>query len=101
MSEKKSMMENKEIQKHLKTIQKIEKDPALVQPASICEELINKYMINYLREEKIFDREDMRTWELTHLELSYKSKLLVITTTFIYLCVDILEIDNLLGMDQL
>jgi hypothetical protein len=30
MSEKKSMMENKEIQRHLKTIQKIEKDPALV-----------------------------------------------------------------------
>jgi hypothetical protein len=74
MSAEKSMMENKEIQKHLKTIQKIEKDPVLVQPASICEELINRYMVNYHREEKIFDKEDMRTWELTHLELSYKSK---------------------------
>jgi hypothetical protein len=74
MSAEKSMMENKEIQKHLKTIQKIEKDPVLVQPASICEELIHRYMVNYHREEKIFDKEDMRTWELTHLELSYKSK---------------------------
>jgi len=86
MSAEKSMMENKEIQKHLKTIQKIEKDPVLVQPASICEELINRYMVNYHREEKIFDKEDMRTWELTHLELSYKN---------------ILEIDNLLGMENL
>jgi len=58
----------------------------LVQPASICEELIRKYMVNYHREEKVFDREDMKTWELTHLELSYKN---------------ILEIDNLLGMDRL
>ena len=72
---KKGMMENKEIQKHLKTIQKIEKDPALVQPAAICEELIEKYMVTYHKEERIFDRDDMKTWELTHLELSYKSKL--------------------------
>jgi hypothetical protein len=36
--------------------------------------MIQRYMVNYHREEKIYDREEMRTWELTHLELSYKSK---------------------------
>ena len=57
-------------------------------------------MVNYHREEKIFDREDMRTWELTHLELSYKSKFSNLNIMFFRFS-DILEIDNLLGMDRL
>jgi len=62
--------------------------------------MIQRYMVNYHREEKIFDREDMRTWELTHLELSYKSKFTSLNIIFFRFS-DILEIDNLLGMDRL
>jgi len=43
-------------------------------------------MIQYNKEEKIYDRQDMQTWDLTHLALSYKN---------------ILEIDNLMGMENL
>lgn len=57
-----------------------------MQPTAICEDLIESYMIEYKREEKVFDRPDMQTWDLTHLSLSYKN---------------ILEIDNLGGMENL
>ena len=62
--------------------------------------MIHRYMINYHKEEHIYDKEDMRTWELSHLELSYKSKLTTASKLTV-LFVDILEIDNLHGMEKL
>ena len=44
------------------------------------------YLIQHNRENRIFDKDEMPLWELTHLSLSYKN---------------IIEIDNLLGMDKL
>ena len=92
-------MNNKEIQKRIKTRQKTEKNPELVQPTAIAEKLIYDYMIEYNKEEKIYDKQDMQTWDLTHLSLSYKSKLNIYVTDFHY--IDILEIDNLIGMENL
>ena len=43
-------------------------------------------MVEYNRENKIFDDDDREIWELTHLSLSFKN---------------IIEIDNLTGMDGL
>jgi hypothetical protein len=43
-------------------------------------------MVDYHKREKIYDRDNMHTWELTHLALSYSN---------------ILEIDNLRGMTNL
>jgi hypothetical protein len=45
-----------------------------------------EYLVTYNRENRIYDKNDMPLWELTHLSLSYKN---------------IIEIDNLLGMDRL
>jgi hypothetical protein len=56
-------------------------------------------MIQYNKEEKIYDRQDMQTWDLTHLALSYKSKFKKFVTVVII--IDILEIDNLMGMENL
>ena len=69
-----SMIQNKEIQKLLKTKQKIEKNPELVQPTAINEALIDNYLVTYNQDNKIFDRPDMKTWDLEHLALSYASK---------------------------
>jgi len=52
----------------------------------INDSLITQYMVEYNSENKIFDRPDMRIWDLTHLSLSYKN---------------IVEIDNLKGMERL
>ena len=41
----------------------------------------------------------MQTWDLTHLALSYKSKFKKFVTVVII--IDILEIDNLMGMENL
>jgi len=57
-----------------------------VQPTAIAEHLIENYLVTYNRENKIYDRPDMKTWDLEHLSLSYHN---------------ILEIDNLLGMERL
>ena len=62
------------IQSQLKNKQKIEKDKETVRPTVINDQLINEYMIEYNRENKIFDDDDRRIWELTHLSLSFKSK---------------------------
>ena len=43
-------------------------------------------MIQYNKENKIFEKDNMPLWELTRLELSFKN---------------IIEIDNLNGMDKL
>ena len=32
-----------------------------------------EYLINYNKENRIFEKDDMPIWELTHLSLSYKS----------------------------
>ena len=44
----------------------------------INDDLIIQYMKQYNRENKIFDDDDRRIWDLTHLSLSFKSKSLVI-----------------------
>jgi len=43
-------------------------------------------MVEYNRENKIFDDDDRQIWELTHVSLSFKN---------------IVEIDNLFGMEEL
>ena len=62
------------IQNELKMKQKIEKDKESVRPTVINDSLILEYMVEYNRENKIFDDDDRRIWELTHLSLSFKSK---------------------------
>ena len=62
------------IQQQLKTKQKIEKDKETVRPTVINDQLILDYMVDYNRENKIFDDDDRQIWELTHLSLSFKSK---------------------------
>lgn len=63
-----------EIQAKFKNKQKIERDKASVTPAVINNEMIEKYMSDYNRENRIFDDDDREIWELTHLSLSFKSK---------------------------
>jgi len=74
------------VKDRLKVKSKIERDAETVKPTVINDRLMEHYMVNFNREAKIFDRPDMRIWELTHMELSYKN---------------IVEIDNLTGMDKL
>ena len=45
-----------------------------------------EYLVQYNRENRIFEKDDTPLWELSHLSLSYKN---------------IIEIDNLLGLDKL
>jgi glucan phosphoethanolaminetransferase (alkaline phosphatase superfamily) len=68
------VMKRDDIKTLLKTKQQIEKNKNLVQPTAIDEKLIQIYMKQYLREEKIYDMENMMTWDLKHLALSYSSK---------------------------
>ena len=63
------------IQTKLKTKQKIEKNKETVRPTVINDVLIQQYMVDYNRENKIFDDDDRQIWELTHLSLSFLSKL--------------------------
>jgi Leucine-rich repeat (LRR) protein len=79
-------MKRDDIKSLLKTKQQIEKNRNLVQPTAIDEKLIMDYMVAYHKEEKVYDMEHMKTWDLTHLSLSYSN---------------ILEIDNLHGMTNL
>ena len=60
--------------KLLKQKQKIEREPEEAKPAVINDTLIEQYMVTYHKENQIYDRDEMRIWELTHLSLSYKSK---------------------------
>jgi len=48
--------------------------------------MIEHYMIEYNRENKIFDDNHREIWQLTHLALSFKN---------------IVEIDNLVGIETL
>ena len=62
------------IQTKLKTKQKIERDKETVRPTVINDVLIQQYMVEYNRENKIFDDDERQIWELTHLSLSFKSR---------------------------
>jgi hypothetical protein len=64
----------KHVKDRLKTQSKIERDAESVKPTVINDDLIEHYMVTYNKENKIFDRPDMKIWDLTHLSLSYKSK---------------------------
>ena len=61
------------VRDRLKTKSKIEKDVETVKPTVINDDLIEYYMVNYNKDNKIFDKPDMRIWDLSHLALSYKS----------------------------
>ena len=63
-----------DIQERLKDKQKIEREKETVRPTVINDQLITQYMVEYNRENKIFDDDDRQIWELTHLSLSFKSK---------------------------
>lgn len=45
-----------------------------MKPTVINDKLIHRYMVTYNKENKIFDQDHMRIWDLTHLSLSYQSK---------------------------
>jgi len=57
-----------------------------VRPTVINDELIRQYMVEYNRENKIFDDDEREIWQLTHLSVSFKN---------------IVEIDNLFGIESL
>ena len=63
-----------EIQNQFKNKQKIEKDKETVRPTVINDDLIRQYMVEYNRENKIFDDDEREIWQLTPLSLSFKSK---------------------------
>ena len=75
-----------DIKKRLKAKAKIDYDKESVKPTVINDVLIKKYIIQYNKENSIFDKNNEPIWNLTHLNLSYKN---------------IIEIDNLAGMDRL
>ena len=56
-----------EIQNQFKNKQKIEKDKETVRPTVINDDLIRQYMVEYNRENKIFDDDEREIWQLTHL----------------------------------
>ena len=75
-----------EISSHLKSKAKTEKEKEVVKPTVINDSLMRQYLIQYNKDNKIFDRNDDPLWDLTHLSLSYKN---------------IIGIDNLDGMTKL
>jgi Leucine-rich repeat (LRR) protein len=73
-------------QKKIQGMAKIEKERETVKPTVINDNIIKQYLVNYNRENHIFDKDDMALWHLEHLSLSYKN---------------IIEINNLMGLDKL
>jgi len=59
----------------LKNKDKMEKEKATEKPTVINDTLIRKYIINYNKENKIFDKNDDPVWNLTHLALEFKNVL--------------------------
>jgi hypothetical protein len=59
----------------LKGKNKMEKEKATVKPSVINDSLIRKYIINYNRDNSIFDKNDDPVWNLTHLALQFKNVL--------------------------
>ena len=84
--EKSSKAMNPDISRRLKATAKIEKEKESVKPTVINDNLIKGYLIQYNKENKIFDQNDEGLWNLKHLSLSYKN---------------IIEIDNLKGLERL
>jgi hypothetical protein len=64
------------VRENLKFKTKIERDAETVKPTVINDKLIEDYLVTYNRENKIFDQQNMRIWDLTHLSISFKSKFL-------------------------
>lgn len=77
---------NQEISKRLKATAKIEKEKQSVKPTVINDTLIRGYLVEYNKQNKIFEKNDDPLWNLTHLALSFKN---------------IIEIDNLKGLEKL
>ena len=77
---------NTQISNRLKATAKIEKEKESVKPTVINDKLIKGYLIQYNKENKIFEKNDEPLWNLKHLALSYKN---------------IIEIDNLKGLEKL
>ena len=75
-----------EISKRLKSTAKIEKEKESVKPTVINDKLIRGYLVQYNKENKIFEKNDEPLWNLTHLAMSYKN---------------IIEINNLVGLEKL
>ena len=67
----------------LKKKQKIDQNKESVKPTVINDVLIREYLIQYNKENSIFDDDEKPIWELTHLSLSYKSKSLFIPPFFL------------------
>lgn len=77
---------NSEISKRLKGKAKTEKERETVKPTVINDVLMKQYLIQYNKENQIYDKNDENLWELEHLALSYRN---------------IVEIDNLKGLEML
>ena len=67
----------------LKKKQKIDQNKESVKPTVINDVLIREYLIQYNKENSIFDDDEKPIWELTHLSLSYKSKSTFIAPFFV------------------
>lgn len=74
-----------EITTQIKTRSKVQGKES-VRPTVISSSLIANYIREYNKENKIFDKDDVPLWDLTHLSLSYQN---------------IIDIDNLKGMEKL
>ena len=75
----------KGIYSQIKTRSKVQKMES-VRPTVINSTLIRNYIEEYNRENKIFDKDHVPIWDLTHLSLSYQN---------------IMDISNLMGMEKL
>lgn len=62
-----------DISKNLKSKAKIEKEKDSVKPTIINDTHIKQYLLEYNRDNQIYDKNDMPIWDLTHLALSYKN----------------------------
>ena len=65
------------VRDQLKFKTKIERDAETVKPTVINDKLIEDYLVTYNKENKIFDQQHMRIWDLTHLSISFKSNSVV------------------------
>lgn len=85
MEKKWDQEKRKGIYSQIKTRSKVAKMES-VRPTVINSVLIKNYIEEYNRENKIFDKDNIPLWDLTHLSLSYQN---------------IMDISNLKGMENL
>ena len=64
---------DQDISTKLKSKAKTEKEKDSVKPTVINDSLIKAYMIQYNRENEIYERNDEPLWKMEHLALSYKN----------------------------